>query len=185
MTDASAALLLEDRNRLRAFASRRLSPPLRARLDTEDLLQEVYLDVARRSPPGDRPGLPWMARILRSKIADAWRLHHAAARDLDRERAPGAGTPSACEKLGSGAAVDTTTPSRIASAREAEGRVRAALASLAPDHRRVLELRFLEGRDLREVSASMERSVPAVQMLQVRALRELRRALEDVSRVGG
>jgi RNA polymerase sigma factor (sigma-70 family) len=49
--------------------------------------------------------------------------------------------------------------------------VRAILAQLSDNYRRVLELRFLHGYSLKEVAADMNSTVGAVKVMQLRALR--------------
>ncbi len=45
------------------------------------------------------------------------------------------------------------------------------LSSLSTDHRRVLTLRFVDGRSLREVAVEMNSTLRAVKVMQLRALR--------------
>lgn len=56
-------------------------------------------------------------------------------------------------------------------------RVRRALARLTPDQRQVIALRFLEGWELEQVAAAMQKPVGAVKSIQHRALAALRRVL--------
>jgi len=69
----------------------------------------------------------------------------------------------------------TGSPETLALAAEAERDLRALLAALPPDQRRVLELR-LAGLAGAEIAAAMGRSLASVKMLQVRALASLRAA---------
>jgi RNA polymerase sigma factor (sigma-70 family) len=77
--------------------------------------------------------------------------------------------------------VDSVTPSRVVARKESEALLHAALAGLPEDHRRVLELRFLKGLSLVNAAREMARTPAAIQMLSARALRELRRALRNLS----
>jgi RNA polymerase sigma factor (sigma-70 family) len=58
--------------------------------------------------------------------------------------------------------------------RERSARLEEAIASLTPDHRRVVELCRIEGLAVKEVAERMGRSPNAVSMLLLRALRELK-----------
>lgn len=58
--------------------------------------------------------------------------------------------------------------------REEEALLRQALRRLDADHRRVLELRLVQGRSVAEVAAVLDRSPEAVRALQYRALQRLR-----------
>ncbi len=49
--------------------------------------------------------------------------------------------------------------------------VQRILSSLSTDHRRVLTLRFVDGRSLREVAVEMNSTLRAVKVMQLRALR--------------
>jgi RNA polymerase sigma-70 factor (ECF subfamily) len=49
--------------------------------------------------------------------------------------------------------------------------VRSILDGLSPNHRRVLELRFLLGYTLREVADEMGKTIGSVKIMQMRALR--------------
>lgn len=56
-------------------------------------------------------------------------------------------------------------------------RVRSALRLLTPDQRQVVALRYLQGFDLNEIAAAMQKEVGAVKGLQHRALDALKRLL--------
>ena len=178
-------LIMVHHGRLRALADERMAAPMRAKLEPDDVLQQVYADVVQHMAEFEYRGsdsfFTWLVRILESKLIDAHRFFHAAARDLDRE-VPAAERPSGCESLAAHAALDSVTPSRIIARDEVDALVMAALAGLSADHRRVLELRFLKGHPVSEVSELMGRSPAAVQMLSARALRRLRQSLSQLSR---
>lgn len=71
---------------------------------------------------------------------------------------------------------------QVTRAQERE-RVRAALLSLPPDQRRVIELRFLEEWSHEAVAEALGKSVEATRALQHRALTGLRRILLDEDRL--
>ena len=177
-------LILIHHSRLRAVAAQRIAPGLRGKLEPEDVLQQVYVDVVRRIGEFEYRGpesfLHWLKGILEAKLIDLHRHHHAAARDMRREVAPG-DRPSGYEALAAHAAIDSMTPSRVVARAEAESLLMAALAGLSEDHRRVLELRYLRGCRLTDIAATMNRSPAAVQMLCGRAMRELRAAIQQIS----
>lgn len=172
-------LILLCHGRLLRLASRKIPSSLRPKVGPEDILQQVYLDAMVRIgdfEPRDRGAFfRWLVRILESKLVDCRRFYGAGIRDAGRE-APRAETPSGFERLIARSAMDTATPSRILARKEKEAFFWAAMAGLSPDHRRVLELRFLQDLPVAEVARRLGRSVPAAQMLCVRALRELRKS---------
>jgi RNA polymerase sigma-70 factor (ECF subfamily) len=179
-------LILIHHQRLRADAERRLSSALRAKIEPEDLLQLVYVDVIRNVREFQNRGrdsfFQWMVQILESRLVDVHRHYHAAVRDVRREIRMSR-SQSGFQLLASQAALDSQTPSRIAAREETEALLLAALAGLSDDHRRGLELRYLNGLPLARVAELMKRSEPAVQMLLLRAIRRLRDALRNLSRL--
>jgi RNA polymerase sigma-70 factor (ECF subfamily) len=179
-------LIVIHHQRLRAVADRRLPSELRAKIEPEDLLQLVYVDVIRNIGSFQDHGgdcfYRWMVQVLDSKLADVQRHYHAAIRDVRREVGPPR-SQTGYQSLASCGGLDSQTPSRIAAREETEAVLLAALAGLSEDHRMVLELRFLKGLPLARVAGLMDRSEPAVQMLLLRAIRSLRDALQHLSRL--
>jgi len=179
-------LILVHHQQLRTLTERRIPAVLRAKVEPEDVLQLVYVDVVRNIHTfQDRGGdsfFKWLVQVLESKLADVRRHYYAAIRDVRREIGPPR-SQSGYQSLASQTALDTQTPSRIAAREETEALLLAALAGLSDDHRRVLELRYLKGLPLARVAELMERSEPAVQMLLLRAIRSLRDALQQLSRL--
>jgi RNA polymerase sigma-70 factor (ECF subfamily) len=75
-------------------------------------------------------------------------------------------------------------PEDLAVAGDAGRQVRALLGSLSPDQRHVVELR-LAGLTDREIAAALGRNLPAVRMLQTRAVARLRMLLGAGATTGG
>ncbi|MCK6455696.1 MAG: RNA polymerase sigma factor [Phycisphaerae bacterium] len=184
-TRALQKLIVLYHARLRALACRKLGPELAGKIDPDDVLQQVYVDVCGRMGQfrdgGAESFFGWLRRILESKLVDARRFYHAAARDVNREAAP----PSSVSRyamLARRGGLDSVTPSRIVARRESEAIVMAALATLTPDQRTAVELRYLRGRSLKDAAEEMGRSSDAVQMLAARGLRALRESIRRLSR---
>jgi RNA polymerase sigma-70 factor (subfamily 1) len=177
-------LILLHHSRLLALARKRLPPELRGKIDPDDVLQQVYTDAVKRinvfEVRGKDAFFAWLSRILESRLTDVRRFYHAQARDVAREVVPRQ-RPSLFGALIERASVDSVTPSRVVARKESEALLHAALAGLPEDHRRVLELRFLKGLSLVNAAREMARTPAAIQMLSARALRELRRALRNLS----
>ena len=105
--------------------------------DAQDLVQEVFLRVARRPaavPRGERAEEAWLVRVLVNLCRDRWRRR--AVRDRTMPRLEQAGAEL------------TTNPSETLDARR---RVAAGLARLSPRRRAILVLAELEGRDSAEI----------------------------------
>jgi RNA polymerase sigma-70 factor (ECF subfamily) len=131
------------------------------RSDAEDLTQEVALKALPRLRE-DAPRLAVRAYLFataRSSLAAFWsRRLRLPESELHDDVAGWAATATA-----------TTTAEPSAESAEEAARV---LGRLSPQHRRVLELRFLHGYSLREVAAEMGKSVGSVKVMQLRALRK-------------
>lgn len=159
--------------RLRLLLAHRMSPALRARLEPDDLAQEVWLRLLARPgrvPPvaeGDGALWAYVRTVARNTLVDVVRALRAARRDgaverLDRStwsRHPGAEAPAP----GAG-------PATAAVGAEVGERLVGAFQSLDPEHRRVIGLRQFEGLDARATAARMGRSEAAVHSLYRRAL---------------
>jgi len=65
-----------------------------------------------------------------------------------------------------------------------QARVRWALSQLTEDQQQVLELKFMEGMDNKQVAAILQKTVGSVKSLQYRGLASLERVLEQGSAKG-
>jgi RNA polymerase sigma-70 factor, ECF subfamily len=173
-TDASERLLIEaaqrdprrfadlyqaNFERLYAFVARRVGD----RADAEDLTAEVFHHALANLREFEWRGAPfsaWLFRIASNAIADRW---HRAARDGARSSA-------------APAAQDPPDPRGAANPEEIEKRVRLfrLVADLPADQRRVIEMRFAEGKSVAEIALELGRTNGAVKQLQFRAIRALR-----------
>ena len=140
--------------------------------DVEDLTQEVFIRAWRsigRYKPGKSPFLAWLYTIARNLIIDYYRTkgreHTAPMEEIDRSTG-GQSDPQIDSMLDLDA-------------------VRRLLAKLPGDQQQVLLLRFAEGRDYEEVAAYLNKSQGAVRGIQLRALRRLRRLLEEEGKTRG
>ena len=144
-------LFSRHRERLRRMVSLRLDWRLRRRLGEEDILQEVYLEAARRLGEYLRdPKLPfflWLRFLTRQKLADTHRQHLGAqARDVRREVRLGQGAlPDATSAaLAAQLLGRHTTPSENVMRVELKLKLQEALESMDPEDREVLVLRHYE-----------------------------------------
>jgi RNA polymerase sigma-70 factor (ECF subfamily) len=92
---ALAELFGHYRDRLRLMVRLRLDRRLNGRLDPSDVLQEAYLDLARRFPEYARdPALPfylWLRALTGQKLIDLHRRHLARIIQTPRHTAAGQG----------------------------------------------------------------------------------------------
>src|SRR5579872_42168 len=79
---ALATLFARYRDRLRKLVRLRLDRRLSARIDTSDVLQDAYLDVARRFPEyAAAPAVPfylWLRALTGQRLVDLHRRHLGA-----------------------------------------------------------------------------------------------------------
>jgi RNA polymerase sigma-70 factor, ECF subfamily len=136
--------------------------------DAEDVTQAAFLDAYRAVLRGSKPDLP-----------RAWLL--AIAENVRRRRFRTALRRPREEPLG-----DESLPSAEPPWRAQTEEIRAALATLAENQRKVFLLRELGGFSYSEIAAQLDLSVPAVQMLLFRARQKLRAELgSGTARIGG
>jgi len=145
-------------HRVYAYVARRAS----SRAEAEDITSEVFehaLANLRKFEWRGVPLLAWLFRIAANALADRWRR---ASRDSHE------------------------APPDVPDGREAEEIERRAMVSQLVDRlpdaqRRVIEMRFIDQRSIREIAAALDRSEGAVKQLQLRALETLRKHLEGLN----
>ena len=126
--------------------------------DAEDITSEVFSKLPRaltRYKSGATPFAAWLLRVSRNAALD----HLRSQRSVPR------------------AEVHEVTEAAEPPGRERLADLRAALAALPADQRRVMLLRLFAGMSPDEVALELGRSVDAVHALQHRARRRLRREL--------
>lgn len=181
---ALTKLLTIHHHRLRTRAKTRLPAVMEARTGPEDVLQEVYLDVFRQIDRFEDRGpgsfTKWLYGILDRKLAATRRAMHAKARDVNREVPAERSAADSYWNLFDHVYADSGTPSRAMRREEAMSALLACVAGLASGHRRVIQLRFLEGLSVREVAARLGKSEAAIVALTRRALDALRASMDQM-----
>lgn len=189
--EAVAALFAHHRDRLEQMIRLRMDRRLQGRIDPADVLQETYLDVARRIGEFARaPGTSvyvWLRFLAGQKLVDLTRRHlgskmRGAGQEiaLHRGALPQASSVSlAAQLLGR-----FTSPSRAAIRAETQLRVQEALDSLDPIDREVLALRHFELLSNGEVAQVLGLSKAAASNRYIRALKRLKEVLSMVPGLG-
>ena len=140
-------------DRIYSFVSRRTEN----RAAAEDITSHVFEQALGAIGRFEWRGLPvsvWLFRIASNALADHWREHSRAVQE-----ARGVPDPLELEDI----------ERRIALYQQVER---------LPDlQRRVIHLRFVEEKSIREVAAALDRSEGAVKQLQLRALENLRKSM--------
>lgn len=163
----------------------RLDRRLYGRVDTADVMQDVWLESSRRiTDYTSNPAVPffvWLRQIAWQIIIDLHRRHLGAqkrnvAQEISLAR-------SGCDTSISIAAQlvgDVTSPSQVAIREERLGRLREALESMDEIDREVLALRHFEELSNNEVAEILGLQKTAASNRYVRALKRLKAILEDV-----
>jgi RNA polymerase sigma-70 factor, ECF subfamily len=184
---ALAALFTGYRGRLRRMVVLRLDRRLQQRVDPSDVLQEAYLDMARRIGEYARnPTVPlflWMRLLTGQRLVDIHRQHLGARmRDAGREVSlyrgalPEASSVSLAEKL----LGQLTSASRIAQRAEMQVLLQEALNTMDSTDREVLALRHFEMLSNSECAQVLELSEKAASIRYIRAIGRLKGILESV-----
>jgi RNA polymerase sigma-70 factor (ECF subfamily) len=179
---ALAKLLTTCHPHLRSRAAAGMDAATRGKVAPDDILQEVYLAVARQihqfEDRGPESFLKWVHAILSNKLIDARRAAHCQVRDAGREiRAQGADDDSYWNLLDNVYA-ESGTPSRVVRREEALRTLLSCITDLSDMHRQVIRLRFLEGLSVEQVAARLGKTNAAVAAMSKRALEALRRSMD-------
>ena len=177
--------LAHHRERLRRMVALRMDRRLQGRVDPSDVIQDAYLEAARRLPeyirePAPMPLFLWLRYLTAQALQTLHRRHLGAqARDAGREisidggRIPQATSAAlAAQLLG-----HDTHASEAAIRAERKLRLEAALNSMDPIDREVLALRHFEQLSNAECARVLELSESAATKRYIRALRRLKEIL--------
>jgi RNA polymerase sigma-70 factor, ECF subfamily len=169
------------RRYLLAIAARELDPDLRAKGGASDLVQETFLEAQRDfarfrgSSPEDLRA--WLRQVLLHNVgAFTRRFRTTSMRAVALEVAMEAGGSSA--QLNEPTAASNLSPSGVAIEHEQVSNLRRALDRLSDDYRRVVFLRFEEGRSFEEIGQLTDRSPDAARKVWARAMERLRQEWE-------
>jgi RNA polymerase sigma-70 factor (ECF subfamily) len=184
---ALAELFQRHRGRLEQMVRLRMDRRLQGRLDPADVLQEAYLDVARRFPEyAADPAMPfflWVRLLTGQRLVDLHRQHlgtkmRDAALEVSVHRGgfPQASSASLAELL----LGRLTTPSRAAIRAETQRRVQEALNTMDPIDREVLVLRHFEMLSSEETAQVLGLKPSAASNRHIRALRRLKEIMVQV-----
>ena len=139
--------------------------------DAEDLTSETFLRLVRSIGSFDRRASfrTWLYSIMRNQLRDHWRRDGRRPRQLPLESRDDAGADSDAMEAGVADAMPGTGEPDLGSETTQLGR--ALLEGLSDRDRRVLTLRILDGRSIRDSAAEMGVSEGNVKVMQHRALK--------------
>ncbi len=174
------------RERLWRMLSVRMDRRLAGRVSPDDVLQDAFLDVARRVREYlDDPAVPvyvWLRFLTVQRLQKVQRAHLGAKmRDARLESAlpPGGGAWASSDSMAGQFVGHMTSPSQAAVRREMQDRLRAALGTMDPLDREVLALRHFEELGNSEVAAVLGITKEAASKRHVRALTRLKDILME------
>jgi RNA polymerase sigma-70 factor (ECF subfamily) len=182
---AMARLFLTYRERLRGMIQLRMDWRLRRRVDPSDVLQEAYLDYARRflqyTETESLPFYLWLRQLAAQRLVDVHRRHLGAKkRDASMEASIWHGPfPSVSTKLLASKMLGRmTSPSCAAQRAEDQIRVQQVLDRLKPMDREIIALRHFEMLSNDEIALTLNLSKTAASNRYVRALQRLKVELD-------
>lgn len=189
--DAQNGLFDRYRDRLKKMVRMRLNPRLRGRVDDSDVLQDAYVEAARRLADYlQNPRAPfflWLRQVTSQRLIDIHRRHLGArVRDagleisLHRGRSPFASSVTlAAQLLGR-----LTSPSEAAVRAETQLALQAALNQTDQLDREILSLRLYEDMSNQEAAEELGIEEKTASKRYVRALQRLQNLLVELGLVG-
>lgn len=181
---AVGRMLERCRGHLRRRARRLIPPALRPKVDASDLVQETFVDAARRfvDAPRDRSDelRAWLYRIMALNLAEKRRQYLGTERADVRREVRLEQTP---DRPGVAALRDRLadagpSPGADVEGLEADARLAERVAALPDVERRVVLWRYWERLDYAEIGRRLGgRSADAARMVHARACRRLYREL--------
>ena len=184
---ALTELFTRHRERLRRMIRLRLDRRLRGRIDSSDVLQDAYLEVARRAreylAQATMPPFLWL-RLMTGQTLQALHRHHLKVhmRDAGQEVSlRGRATPqanSAC--LAEMLLGRLTSPTRAARRAEMQLKLQEVLNAMEPLDREVLALRHFEELSNGEVAQVLDLTKTAASNRYMRALERLKERLKGM-----
>ena len=180
--DAMAEYLDFRRTDLMAVILNKMGMALRARIEAEDIYQDVAavavqtmneLDFSDKGPFG------WLCEVIQRRIIDAERRFSAQKRSRHKE----VGIHGSPEQSQVGIAnllvASITSPSRAFSRNQKEFKLLHALEKMPVEQRKVLHLRYGEGKPTREIADTIGKTDGATRVLLTRALKKLKNLVDE------
>jgi RNA polymerase sigma-70 factor, ECF subfamily len=179
---AMSELLTSHAQRLLESIRAELGDRLRMRLESQDVMQQVYLDalnnIDRFVDQGHDSFFRWLKRIALNRICDTDRKAFKTVKRAGELRVGDvAPADESVLNLLEHLPVSMSGPVTLADRCDRVRLLQEAIEQLSEDHRQVLELRYLKQLSVEETAAKMERSERAIRSLCVRALIQLRELL--------
>lgn len=170
--------------RLRNMIRYRLHPELRSRVDEADILQDAYLEAARRLPeylaePRVSPHI-WIRKLVRQTIWQTHRFHiDAAKRTIEAESPKLISHNTSADSMAIELCDSATSPSLRAARAELQANFKQNLENMDPFEREVLCLKQLEQLSFSEIAEELETDASRAKRAFYRAAMQMRQLLRD------
>lgn len=185
---ATAELFMRHRERLRGMVRLRLDRRLQGRVDPSDVLQDAYVDVAKRiedyDPDGGTSFYLWLRYLTSQTLMQIHRTHLGTKmRDARQEVSlyRGALPQASSDSLAVQLLGNFTSPSAATIRAEMQLKLQEGLNMMEPLDREVLALRHFEELSNNEVARILGLKKAAASNRYVRALKRLKETLGDVA----
>jgi RNA polymerase sigma-70 factor (ECF subfamily) len=171
--------------RLRRMVHLRIDPRLRPRFDASDVIQEAFVEAARRIHAYIEnptiPFYPWLRHLAVEKLIQLQRRHLTARkRDARREVVVAPDCSASSSVMADEFMAPGKTPSESAVQRELKERLLAILEQMEPADRDILAMRHFEELTNAETALILGISASAARMRHFRALGRLRELMDHV-----
>lgn len=171
--------------KLKKLVAKQLDPRLIKRVDVSDVIQEVHIELSKRIHEFTKERAVtlyhWMCFITKQKMAELARHHMLAQiRDVRREvplQRSISGNSSMV--LASHLISQVSSPSSVFSKAEIAKLVNQAIESLEPDGRDAIVMRHVDQLKTEQAAERLGISQAAFRQRYFRALRQLRKILQD------
>jgi len=182
--DAGGELFERYLSRIIYLVRSRLEEPLRNRLETMDIVQEVlataYVRLQEFDPRSSGAFYVWMREIVNRKVRDAYRHHFARKRSLEREVSLQKKEEGSADFQDRIPGVSSLHLGTYLDQQEAVMRLEKELENLQEGQAMALKLWYLEGLTPSEMAGRLDRSPDACRMLVARALKTLGTRFKDL-----
>ncbi len=185
-TDALWTLFSAHSDRLKRMLRLRLNRHLQGRIDSSDILQETYLEVARKLEAYlHNPEVPfflWLRQLTGMKLAEVHRRHlDAQKRDAGRDVSIYRGALPAANSVSLAAQLlgQLTTPSEAAVKAERRLKLQEVLDAMDLVDREIIALRHFEQLTTEEAAVVLGLSKSGAGSRYIRALKRLKQTLRE------
>jgi len=161
--------------RVRWMVRLRMTRELRSKLESMDLVQDVFVHALQGlgdfTYENEGDFIRWLSKIAENSLRDNLDKLHADKRDIRKEvRLGGYGPTTGDRFAGTPGPIDTTTPSVIMSRKEDLDKLENAIDELKPEYRKVIVLAKIDGLSYNQIGERLGKSADAVGHLLSRAM---------------